>query len=66
MVDSIAGDGTQTVTVTTPCKCGAKRWFQCRCATVIAEYDVTVFDTVPLQSHIAYIQALHPGMTLIY
>ncbi len=64
-IDS-SGNGTKDIEVRTPCTCGAKRWFLCNCATVVAVYEVDVFDTVTNREQVAFIHATHPGMDLIY
>lgn len=64
---------TATVTVTQPCTCGSKRWFNCApgCPSweVLAEYDCQLFDGVegaPHPQNVAHIHNLHPGATLRY
>lgn len=60
---------TAIVTVTTPCTCGAERWFSCRCAEVVAEYLCDALDDVegrPDPDQVAWIERAHPGMNLIY
>jgi hypothetical protein len=55
--------------VSTPCTCGAARWFQCSCATMIATYKTHRAPDGPDMVHtkdVAYVKALHPGMDLIY
>lgn len=65
-IESVSGNGTQDVEVRTPCTCGAKRWFLCNCASIIAVYEVDVFDTIVDKAQIAQIHAAHPGADLIY
>ncbi len=65
-VEAVSGNGTQDIEVRTPCTCGASRWFLCTCATVVAVYEVDVFDTIPNREQIAFIEHAHPGHDLIY
>lgn len=65
-IEAVSGNGTKDVEVRTPCTCGAPRWFFCHCATIVAVYEVDVFDTVTDRAQIAQIHAAHPGMDLIY
>lgn len=65
-IDLPSGSGKKDVEVRTPCTCGASRWFLCHCATVIAVYEVDVFDTIANKDQIRWIHAQHPGMDLIY
>lgn len=60
------GNGTKDVEVRTPCTCGARRWFLCTCASVVAVYEVDVFDTVTDRGQVQWIHQQHPGMDLIY
>lgn len=61
---------TYKITVVEPCDCrncqAGKRWFMCLGdRPVIAEYKVT--QNIALQpEQVAYVQAHHPGMNLIY
>lgn len=62
-------DGEIKITVCTPCTCGRK-WYQCTCDSVIvAEYichggvDGTHYAR---PEDVRYVQALHPGMELVY
>lgn len=57
--------GKARVLVRTPCNCG-KPWFLCDCADSVAEYEVQTYDTVLDAHQLKYIEAQHPGMTLIY
>ena len=59
-----------TITVTTACTCGAKRWFYCTCSTVVARYECAPagedFRDEPHPEAIAAARRRHPGMDLVY
>lgn len=58
---------TFNVVVTTPCHCGAPRWFYCNCSKVVAEYEVENHrDNYIPKWIIDDITARHPGMDLTY
>jgi len=58
------------IKVFSPCACGAKRWFQCRCDSfLLAEYECSRGLDGTGRVHpddSAHVASLHPGMDLIY
>lgn len=57
------------ILVRTPCACDAKRWFYCRCSTVVAKYKTynePDGEEIVHSADIAFVQQKHPGMDLIY
>ena len=59
-----------TVTVWTPCTCGASKWFNCGCSHMVARYECDPasedYRWEPHPIHISEIERRHPGMDLIY
>jgi len=59
------------IRVSTPCTCGASKWWNCRCSSIIATYegrgDYQIDGTgFPSRKMIDEVQNAHPGMELIY